>query len=93
MQQRSIVALRRAWCHRDQIGLAVAFMLTVTALLASAPILLAIAALRYDGKRREPLAFVVTVRLARAVVWLWDELHGVPHRPWQPCLQLSLIHI
>jgi hypothetical protein len=20
-------------------------------------------------------------------VWLWDELHGVPHRPWQPCLQ------
>jgi hypothetical protein len=54
------------------------------------PALLALAILEsvaQKGRRRTPVALTIAAGLARAVTWLWRELHHQPHGRWHPCTQ------
>jgi hypothetical protein len=42
---------------------------------------------KYSRRRTRLLSVAVAGLLARAVVWLWQELRGLPHGRWHPCMQ------
>jgi hypothetical protein len=84
------IALRRwiSW-HRRELTLATALILAAALFVLVAPGLLAVAALewKHGRKRSRLLGLALAGLLARAVVWLWQELRGVPHGRWHPCLR------
>ena len=61
----------------------------VVLLFAALPLLLALAVVeRRTTNRRKNLPGVALTRLlARAAVWLWRDLRGIPHARWHPCAQ------
>jgi hypothetical protein len=88
--QTQRTALRRwlSW-HRHEVAAGAALLSLAAALVVAAPILLTVAALEWKhGRRRNRLLGVALIALlARAVLWLWQELRNLPHGTWHPCLQ------
>ena len=84
------IALRRwlTW-HRLQLAAATGIVGVAAVLLFSGPALLVIAAVEWKYSRRQSrvLSLALLGLLARALVWLWQELRNVPHGPWHPCAQ------
>ena len=83
-------ALRRwlSW-HRYQLAAGSALALVAAVLLLTGPALLAVAAVewKYTSRRNRVLSLALLGLLARALVWLWQELRGLPHGRWHPCAQ------
>jgi predicted nucleic acid-binding Zn ribbon protein len=73
--------------HRYQLAAATGLALVAAVLLGSAPLLLALAAVEWRQRHRRLLGLAVLGLLARAVVWLWQELRGLPHGRWHSCVQ------
>jgi hypothetical protein len=75
--------------HRHELLLATALSATTVALAVVGPLLLLVAAVEgmSSKRKREPVGLTLTVALARAVAWLWRELHEQPHGRWHPCSQ------
>ena len=80
--------LRRwlSW-HRYQLAAGSALALVAAVLVTAGPPLLAVAAIewKYSRRRSRLLSLALLGLLGRAAVWLWQELHGLPHRQWHPC--------
>jgi hypothetical protein len=73
--------------HRYQLAAAAGLLLTAAALVAAAPLLLAVSAVEWKRGHQRVLGLALLGLLATAVVWLWHELHGLPHGVWRPCAQ------
>jgi hypothetical protein len=88
---RLLLDHRRRWLDRRRLTLAAAVALLAASGLLAAPwlALLALVEWKVAGNRRRRQMFLVAAAGLwwRALVWLWRELHGVPHRPWHPCAQ------
>jgi hypothetical protein len=88
--QTQRTALRRwlSW-HRRQLAAGAALLTLGAALAVAAPILLTLAALEWKHARRRSrlVGLALTALLARAVVWLWQELRNLPHGDWHPCVE------
>ena len=84
------IALRRwlSW-HRYQLAAGAAFALVAAVLVTAGPALLAAAAIewKYTRRRNRVLSLALLGLLARGLVWLWQELRGLPHGWWHPCAQ------
>jgi hypothetical protein len=78
--------------HRLQIAAATSLAALVAAALVASPILLTVATLewKYSRRRSRLVSVAVAGLLARAVVWLWQELRGLPHGRWHPCVQCGI---
>jgi hypothetical protein len=90
MHTHRIPGRRRTRVDRREAALAAGLALTTVLLVLTMPLLAFVAAVEWktSSRRRQRLLGVVLVaQLWRAVVWLWLELHGAPHRPWHPCTQ------
>lgn len=76
-------------CHRLAIAAGAALALIAALLVLVGPALLVLAALEWKHSRRRArlLSLALIGLLARAVVWLWQELRGLPHGQWHPCAQ------
>jgi hypothetical protein len=79
----------RLWLQRRELGLGVALVATTLVLVGLSGPLLVWAVLRPSRtkQRRELAPLSILFGTARAVRWLWLELHGLPHRSWHPCAQ------
>ncbi len=86
--QTQRIALRRwlSW-HRYQLAAAAGLAVTTIVLVGAAPLLLAVSVVEWKRGHRRLLGLAVLALLARAVVWLWQELRGLPHGRWHPCVQ------
>lgn len=75
--------------HRLQIAAATGLVAVAAVLLFTGPALLVVAAVewKYSRRRSRVLGLALLGLLARALVWLWQELRNVPHGPWHPCAQ------
>ena len=73
--------------HRYQLAAATGLVLVAAVLLGAAPLLLALAAVEWKQRHRRQLGLAVLGLLARVIVWLWQELHGLPHGRWHSCAQ------
>jgi hypothetical protein len=73
--------------HRYQLAAAAALVATAAALVAVAPLLLAVSAVEWKRGDRRVLGLAALGLLARAVVWLWQGLRGLPHGRWHSCVQ------
>jgi hypothetical protein len=86
--QRTALQRWLSW-HRRELAASAALVTLAAALVVVGPILLTVAALEWKHSRRRnrSLGLVLATLLARAVVWLWQELRNLPHGTWHPCLQ------
>jgi hypothetical protein len=79
------------WVSGHRLQLLAATVLTGVGalLLFTGPALLIVAAVewKYSRRRSRVLSLALLGLLARALVWLWQELRNVPHCPWHPCAQ------
>jgi hypothetical protein len=73
--------------HRYQLAPAAGLAVTAAVLVAVAPLLLAVSAVEWKRAHRRVLGLALLGLLATAVVWLWHELHGLPHGRWHSCVQ------
>jgi hypothetical protein len=93
MQPNIYRASRWISAHRYHITLGAGLVFTLALLIFATPILLVIAlieshqAANNRRRRYQPAALIAFVTLLMAARWLWQELHGMPHRPWHPCAQ------
>jgi hypothetical protein len=89
MQSHGIALWRWLSWHRLQIAAATALIGVAALLVFAAPVLLAVAAIEWKYSRRGNRipSLALLGLLARAVVWLWQELRGLPQGQWHPCVQ------
>lgn len=89
MHAQGIALWRRFSWHRFQLAAGAALALVAGLLVFVGPALLVLAALewKYSRRRARLLSLTLLGLLARAVVWLWQELRGLPHGHWHPCAQ------
>jgi hypothetical protein len=73
--------------HRYQLAAAVALVLITACLLYSAPWLLVLAAVEWKLGHRRLLGLAILGLLGRTIVWLWQEVRGLPHGRWHSCIQ------
>jgi hypothetical protein len=73
--------------HRYQLVVATSLILVAAIFLGVAPILLALGAFEWKSSHKRLLGFAVLGLVTRSIVWLWQELQGIPHGRWHPCLQ------
>jgi hypothetical protein len=92
MQSHVIAASRWLRRRRFEVAVAVALVCALAALAVVGPWLLAVAALewKYGKRRKRLLGIALATLLASAVVWLWREMRGAPHRAWHPCAQCGV---
>jgi hypothetical protein len=92
MHSHGIALWRWLSWHRLQIAAATGLVVVAALLLFTGPALLLIAAVewKYSGTRSRVLSLALLGLLARAVVWLWQELRGLPHGQWHPCAQCGV---
>ncbi len=88
----AVSAGRAAWFHRRRIAATVGCVAIAAALVASGPLLLALAlAERHQTRRRRNLlGLIIIAALAFAIAWLWREARRHPLEPrglWHPCHQ------
>jgi hypothetical protein len=90
MRSHGIALCRWTCLHRHELLVAAAFAVTAATLLFVGPLLLALAALEWKMSTRRKsrlLGLVFAAVLTRALLWLWRDLRGVPHRRWHACAQ------
>jgi hypothetical protein len=90
MQAHGIALWRWLSWHRYQLAAGTALVCVGTLLLILGPSLLALGAVEWKHSRRRSrlLSLALLGLLARAVVVrLWQELRGLPHGNWHPCIQ------
>lgn len=89
MHSHGIALWRWLTWHRLQVATGSALALVAALLLFAGPALLALAAVewKYSRRRSRLVTLALVGCLARAVVWLWQELRGLPHGQWHPCAQ------
>jgi hypothetical protein len=89
MRYHAIAAGRWLSAHRYQLALSGALVLVSALFVAVAPSLLVISAIevKRSSKRKRLLAPLLIQELIKAAVWLWQELHDAPHKPWHLCAQ------
>lgn len=87
MHSHGIALWRWLSCHRYQLALATGLVSVAAVLLVAAPVLLVVGASEWKSSHRRLLGLTIFGLLARSIVWLWQELWGVPHGQWHPCLQ------
>lgn len=89
MQDQGIALWRWLSWHRYQLVIGAALVAVGAVLLIVGPALLAVAAVgwKYSRRRSRLLSLALLGLLARALVWLWKELRGLPHGSWHPCIQ------
>jgi hypothetical protein len=73
--------------HRYQLAAAAGLFFATAALIAVAPLLLAVSALEWKRGHRRVLGLALLSLLTTAIVWLWRGLHGLPREPWHSCVQ------
>lgn len=89
MHSHGIALWRWLSWHRLQIAAATGLVGVAALLLVAAPVLLAGAVVEWTHNRRgnRILSLALLGLLARALVWLWQELRRLPHGKWHPCAQ------
>jgi hypothetical protein len=89
MQTQRIALWRWICWHRLHIAAATGLVGVAALLLFTGPALLVIAAAEWKYSRRQSRgrSLALLGLLARAVVWLWQDVRGVPHGRWHPCAQ------
>lgn len=89
MQDQRIALWRWLWSRRLQIAAATCLIGIVAVFLVASPALLAGATLewKYTRRRTRLLSVAFVGLLVRAAVWVWQELRGLPHGQWHPCVQ------
>lgn len=89
MQDQGIALWRWLRWHRLQIAAATCLIPLVAVLVVASPALLvgAMFEWKYGRSRKRLLSLALAGLLARGVVWLWQELRGLPHGQWHPCAQ------
>jgi hypothetical protein len=87
MHDQGIALWRWLSWHRLQIATATALIGVVALLLFAGPVLLVAGAVEWKYSRRRVLSLAIAGLLLRALVWLWQELRGLPHGQWHPCAQ------
>jgi predicted nucleic acid-binding Zn ribbon protein len=89
MRSHGIAFWRWLTWRRLQLATGGALVLAAALLLFAGPALLVIAAVewKYTRRRSRVVSLALFGLLARALVWLWKELRGLPHRHWHPCAQ------
>lgn len=89
MRYHAIAAGRWLSAHRYQLALSAALMLLTALFVVVSPALLVISAIevKQRSRRKRLLAPLLITGLIKAAVWLWQELHDAPHKPWHPCAQ------
>jgi hypothetical protein len=92
MHNQRIALWRWLQWHRLQIATAAGLAGVVVVLLAASPALLigAVVEWKYGRRRTRLLSVAVAGLLSRPVVWLWQELRGLPHGQWHPCAQCGV---
>jgi hypothetical protein len=75
--------------HRLQIAAAACLTALAAVTLVASPLLLAATALewKYSRRRSRLISLALVSGLARMALWLWQELRGLPHGRWHPCVQ------
>jgi hypothetical protein len=76
--------------HRYELALTSAIVLVSAVLLIVAPLLLAVGTAEWKSNHRRVIGLALLALLARSMVWLWQEIHGIPHGRWHPCAQCGL---
>jgi hypothetical protein len=87
MQAHGIALWRWLTLHRYQLGVAVALVALAAALAMVGPLLLLIGAFEWKRGRRRVLGLALAGLVFRALVWLWQELWGIPRGRWHACAQ------
>jgi hypothetical protein len=87
MHTHRIALWRWLTWHRYQLAVATGLVLVAIVLLFVAPMLLALGALEWKARHRRLLGLAILGLLGRSSVWLWQELWGMPHGQWHPCVQ------
>jgi hypothetical protein len=89
MHSHGIALWRWLSWHRSQLAAGLSFALVAAVLVTAGPALLAVAAVewKYTRRRNRMLSPALLGLLGRGLVWLWQELRGLPHGPWHPCAQ------
>jgi hypothetical protein len=90
MHSHGIALWRWLSWHRYQLAVAAALVLVAAVLLSAAPGLLAIGGFEWKARHKRLLGLALLGLLARSIVWLWQELSGLPHGPWHPCAQCGV---
>jgi hypothetical protein len=89
MHAHGIALWRWLSWHRLQLAAATALLGVAALLLFTGPALLTLAAIewKYSRRRNRLLGLALIRRVARALIWLWQELRNRPHGEWHPCAQ------
>lgn len=89
MHDQGIALWRWLSWHRYQLAAGAALALISALLVLVGPALLVLATLEWKYRRRRSrlLSHALVGLFVRAVVWLWQELRGLPHGRWHPCAQ------
>jgi hypothetical protein len=89
MQDQGIALTRWLQWRRLQIATATGLIGLVAVLLVASPALVVGGAVewKYSRRRTRLLSLALLGLLVRAVIWLWQELRGLPHGQWHPCTQ------
>ncbi len=90
MRSHGIALCRWTCSHRRELVTTAALSMMALLLLVAGPWLLALAALEWKTSRRRKkrlLGLLMAGLLARALLWLWRELRGLPHGRWHACAQ------
>jgi hypothetical protein len=73
--------------HRYQLAVATALVLVAVTCLGVAPLLLTVGVFEWKSNHRRVLGLALLSLLGRSIVWLWQDLQGIPQGPWHPCSQ------
>lgn len=89
MQAQGIALWRWLSWHRFELATGAALALVIALLVLVGPALLVFTAVEWRHSRRHSRLLSLTLLglLARAAVWLWQELRNLPHSEWHPCAQ------
>jgi hypothetical protein len=89
MHTQRIALWRWLRWHRLQIAAGSPLALVVALLVTAGPALLAVAAVewKYTHRQNRVLSLALLGLLARWLIWLWQEMRGLPHGWWHPCAQ------
>jgi hypothetical protein len=92
MHAQGIALGRSLSWHRYQLAAGTALAVVAALLVLLGPALLVVAAMEWKHSRKQSrlLTLALVGCLARAVVWLWQELRGFPHGKWHPCAQCGV---
>jgi hypothetical protein len=86
MHSHGIALWRWFSWHRYQLAVATGLALVAAVLLSTGPVLLILGGFEWKARHRRVIGIAI-LGFARSIVWLWQELQGIPHGRWHPCAQ------